>query len=95
MNKKQKEIQEKIDSGEYIASKYLSSDASETDKIKYNICQKICKIHNDGLSLKELSILIDCDVITAKLIVYSHYDKFSLEFLLETYKKASIGVKSS
>lgn len=85
--KKQKELQERIDSGEDLSAKYLPEDAPESDKIKYKICQNICRLHNSGFSLKEISTIIGCDIITAKLIVYSHYDKFAMEFLVNAYDK--------
>lgn len=85
--KKQKELQDRMDAGEDLSAKYLPEETSESDKIKYKICQNICRLHNLGLTLKEISDILSCDIITAKLIVYSHYDKLSMEFLVNSYDK--------
>lgn len=82
------DLEARIELGEALYSESLAPDASTSDRIKWEICQKICHVYNEtGEDLSKMAKIIGCEIIQAKLMIHSHYKAFSMEALVEALDK--------
>ncbi len=80
---KLKKIVEKLSSDDVIGSTVLSSDASEADKIKYNLCAFIVKYKIEKkINQKDLAEKLGLDEPETSRVLHYKIERYSIERLL-------------
>ncbi len=79
---KLKKIAERLSSDEVMGSTVLSNDASDVDKIKFNLCALIVKYKmSKALSQKELAEKLQLDEPETSRVLHYKIERYSIERL--------------